>query len=131
MVDFLAKSQNGVPSLNFPKLNPLRIPFVQLNPGAESTVQVKMSFRDVDLYGIKNPELIKTVGFDSDPAKSKFEIHVKFNRLEMLSNYNISGRVLILPIVGTGRSNLTFGESNIIICRKKSKLKIQYITLNR
>jgi hypothetical protein len=110
MEEFIMKSQDGVPSMNVPSLNPLRIPYVQLDPGAESSVAIKLQFRDVEIYGIKDPEVTKTAGFDQNPSKSKFEVHLKLKRIEMLSNYNISGRVLILPIVGTGRSNLTFGE---------------------
>lgn len=102
-----------MPSLNVPSLTPLKIPFVQLDPGAESTVAIKLQFRDVEIYGIEKPDVTKIVGFESDPTKSKFEAHIKLNRIEMLSNYNISGRVLILPIVGTGRSNLTFGNRTI------------------
>lgn len=113
--EFIEKSQNGVKSLNIPNLNPLKIPYVQLEPGSESSVAIKLTFRDVELYGITNPQITKTVGFERDPSKSKFEVHVQIPRIEMISNYNISGRVLIIPIVGTGRSNLTFGKSRLIL----------------
>lgn len=101
-----------MPQLNVPSINPLKIPYVELEPGKESSVAIKLQFRDVELFGITNPELqiLKTVGFEKDPSRSKYEVHIKIPRIEMLSNYNISGRVLILPIQGQGRSNLTFGN---------------------
>lgn len=48
-------------------------------------------------------------GFEEDPSTSKFEIYAKVDRLALLGTYKIRGNVIILPVVGNGASNLTFG----------------------
>lgn len=49
-------------------------------------------------------------GFDKDPATSKFEIHARVNQLSLIGHYNIDGRIIIIPVVGNGAANLTFGS---------------------
>lgn len=58
-------------------------------------------------------------GFGSVVAGSKYEVHARIPRIEMIAKYNIEGRVLILPITGNGKSNLTLGEflAGEIICK--------------
>lgn len=53
-------------------------------------------------------------GFERDPKKSKFEIHARVPRIVMLAKYRVEGKVLILPIRGAGRSNLTLGNCTIL-----------------
>lgn len=54
-------------------------------------------------------------GFTSDPKTSKFELHARLPRIEMIAKYKIDGKVLILPIRGEGASNLTLGEFLIFL----------------
>jgi hypothetical protein len=49
-------------------------------------------------------------GFEKDPRKSKFELHARVPRIELDSKYKVDGKVLILPITGNGKSNLTLGN---------------------
>lgn len=49
-------------------------------------------------------------GFEKDPKRSKFEIHARLPRIELDAKYKADGKVLILPITGNGKSNLTLGE---------------------
>lgn len=49
-------------------------------------------------------------GFEKDP-KGQFEIRLKGPVLYLVGPYKISGRVLILPVQGEGKSNMTLGNS--------------------
>lgn len=60
-------------------------------------------------------------GFEKDPSTSKFEIYAKVDRLALLGTYKIRGNVIILPVVGNGASNMTFG---MIFLTKYGKLKM-------
>lgn len=111
MQDFIKNAKVGIPSLNIPPMDPLLLPLVKIEQGKESSVAVKLVFRDCKIHGITNAIINKTIGFDHDPKSSKYEIHARVPRLELIAKYNISGRVLILPIQGNGRSNLTFGKT--------------------
>lgn len=108
--DFIIKARDGIPSLNVPSMDPLVLPIVRIEQGKESSVAVKLTFKDCHVHGITNAVINKTVGFGRDPSSSKYEIYARVPRLQLLANYNVTGRVLILPIVGNGRSNLTFGK---------------------
>lgn len=112
---FIDKAKDGIPSLNVPSMDPLVIPVVKIEQGRESSVAVKLVFKDVKVHGITNAKINKTVGFSHDPNSSKYEIYARVPRLEMIAKYSINGRVLILPVVGNGKSNLTFGEFSTLI----------------
>lgn len=49
-------------------------------------------------------------GFEADPTKSNFEIYATIPTLTLAGPYSVNGRVLILPIVGEGKSIIKFGK---------------------
>lgn len=49
-------------------------------------------------------------GFDRDPKTSKFEIYCRIPELAIVGHYKVAGKVIILPVVGEGPANLTFGN---------------------
>lgn len=46
-------------------------------------------------------------GFEADPRTSKFELEAIVPQVTLRGKYKINGKVLILPITGKGRSDLT------------------------
>lgn len=55
---------------------------------------------------------------------SKFEIYAKIPQLTLEGDYKINGRVLVLPIVGQGRSSMKFDDFDIGI-KYKPKIMIK------
>lgn len=49
-------------------------------------------------------------GFNRDAENDKIEFKLRAPVLSLVGNYKISGRVLVLPIQGNGRSNMTMGK---------------------
>jgi Haemolymph juvenile hormone binding protein (JHBP) len=49
-------------------------------------------------------------GFPEDIDNAANEFHCRAPRLTLVGSYKVNGRVLVLPITGTGQSNLTLGE---------------------
>jgi len=41
---------------------------------------------------------------------------VKIPNFQLIGKYNADGKVLVLPIKGSGDSNLTLGKPNFILC---------------
>lgn len=64
-------------------------------------------------------------GFNLDPLKSTYEIHVRIPNVRLSGNYKISGKVLVLPIQGEGKSELNFEDLRIVI-----KYKPRIVTKN-
>lgn len=48
-------------------------------------------------------------GFDKDPTTSKYEIYASVKQFTLIAQYKVKGSVIILPVVGSGPANLTFG----------------------
>lgn len=48
-------------------------------------------------------------GFEKDPRKSKFEINTFTPGCTCHGDYKVSGKLLLLPFVGSGNCNFTFG----------------------
>lgn len=65
-------------------------------------------------------------GFTNDPDTSPFEIRGHIPQLSILADYKITGSVLILPIVGEGRLNITMG---IIMKRLRRAHKSIYLSV--
>lgn len=53
--------------------------------------------------------LCATSGFEADPKTSKFEIHARAPKVDVLSNYKATAQLFGLPIIGHGRSNCSMG----------------------
>lgn len=49
-------------------------------------------------------------GFQKDPRGSKIEVEGFLPKITLIGDYKIQGKVLILPIQGNGKSNLTLGK---------------------
>lgn len=65
-------------------------------------------------------------GFNKNAENDKIDFKLKVPRISMISKYKISGRVLILPIQGEGRSNMTMG---MYICPYNGVLCSKYYSL--
>lgn len=123
------EGHNGI---NLIPVDPLHIPSISIKQGAESPVNIELKFTDVDLIGLSNCRFqklkqvdrtnrsLKIVGklewkinifwnysgFQANPA-GKYYLNVKGPVLYLVGPYKISGRVLVLPIQGEGKSNIT------------------------
>ncbi|KAK9687505.1 hemolymph juvenile hormone binding protein (JHBP) [Popillia japonica] len=92
---------NGDPSLKVPKLNPLKLPSVDINPGNDLTLKLT----EVIINGFED-HVIDLVAVDLN--KHHITIKMEFPRLNLISKYDINGQLLVLPIRGSGPANITF-----------------------
>lgn len=61
ITEILRKSKNGNAELNLSPTDPLHIPQVNIIQGQESTIAIKLNFKDCDFYGISNTIINKTM----------------------------------------------------------------------
>lgn len=54
-------------------------------------------------------------GFGRDPDKNKHEVHGRVPKLTLYGDYDVNGRVLILPIQGIGKATLVFENVDIVV----------------
>ncbi|RZF35694.1 hypothetical protein LSTR_LSTR010015 [Laodelphax striatellus] len=105
--------KRGIPELGIPSCEPLYIPEIVINQG-KGAVSIQSTYTDIQVYGPSNFTL-KAVRVDMDKDQIGLKIHIP--KLRMTSTYTIRGRILMLPIHGTGPSdgNYTDIEASALI----------------
>ncbi|XP_063709323.1 uncharacterized protein LOC134837861 [Culicoides brevitarsis] len=102
------KLYNGLPELGMASMDPLKADRLTIEQGGNSPVRIKLYFKDVIYNGLRNGQITKLEGFGDTIDKSRFNFEIKLPIVTQLGAYKINGQVLILPIQGTGQSNMTF-----------------------
>lgn len=112
----MTKSGNdGIPILSkgnreykLPSLDPMKIDKIVVDQSVGS-VGLNLILIDAVATGFKDT-MMKNVNFDLASKTVTYEAFIP--RLEILSTYNMSGRILLLPISGQGKCNMTLDNVN-------------------
>uniref|UniRef100_A0AAU6SH69 Protein takeout-like protein n=1 Tax=Maconellicoccus hirsutus TaxID=177089 RepID=A0AAU6SH69_MACHI len=94
----------GIPEMRIPPLDPLHVPQVTLDQGSGS-VNFQAKFKNIIASGAKNFNL---TGVRLDFNVPSLSIDVGFPALRLDSDYNITGKVLVVPIKGNGKCQGNF-----------------------
>ncbi|XP_054270295.1 protein takeout-like [Macrosteles quadrilineatus] len=100
---------NGDPKYRVPKLDPLVIDQLAVRQGTRQ-VGINLMVRECKIYGLKNAQFIAA---RTDLKKRHIEWDFKFPSVFIRGIYNITGQVLILPIMGNGHANITINDLTI------------------
>ncbi|XP_060525024.1 protein takeout-like isoform X2 [Cylas formicarius] len=107
----------GDPKFNIPNLTPLQIPRIDV----ATADSLKIVFLDVSLLGLDSAKLTDmSVDFDAH----KIELDIFVGRVSIIGNYEVGGKILILPLEGKGPANVTADDG-------KFKYKFNYKLENR
>ncbi|KAJ1522629.1 hypothetical protein ONE63_001802 [Megalurothrips usitatus] len=93
----------GDPKYRVPKLNPMVIPELHLQQGSDA-VGLKLSWKNAELHGMKDVDFREAF---FDPVKRHLKMNFIVPKISITGTYTSSGRVLLLPVTGTGPSNIT------------------------
>lgn len=105
------KLSEGVPDLMIPACDPLSIPeiVIKQNSGA---IHMESQYSNIVVSGLSNFTL-RSVRLD--PETHKFRIKLWFPSLEMTSDYHIHGKLLMMPLAGSGSSKGNFSEWLVLL----------------
>jgi len=115
--DYVLATKSGpedISPFNIPPIDPLLVSGIRIKQGAESPVNIELNFKNVYLYGLKQFRSTYISGFQQNP-EGRYKMIFKGPQLVLAGPYTISGRVLVLPIQGTGHSNFTLENPELII----------------
>ncbi|KAI8120734.1 Protein takeout [Lucilia cuprina] len=113
VIDSLFKNKlDGDDSINLKKLNPLGVKIVNIQQGKESPVNMNLNLKNNLVYGLETQKTIKVKGFGKD-LTGKHSVKLHYNYISVVGDYDIDGKILILPITGSGKSNITMVDVNI------------------
>ncbi|CAB0006990.1 unnamed protein product [Nesidiocoris tenuis] len=114
----------GMPKFGISTIDPLHFDFIGISQG-DGPVSINLSFKNLDILNIRNGWVDKV----TNDWKTLI-IEVKVPSIEIKGDYNISGKVLVLPIVGNGKSHLKldnfYGKMVAKIVEKNVKGKTYY-----
>ncbi|KAK0089139.1 hypothetical protein PV326_004574, partial [Microctonus aethiopoides] len=95
---------NGLKSLEVPPIEPLAIERMTVGE-THGVVALKQDFRNIKLHGLTKG--LKVTGYNIDFDKLVFK-SLSFNpEISFDADYTIDGRLLLLPIRGNGKANIT------------------------
>lgn len=103
----LKQFSSGLPDIGLPSLDPLKVNRLTIEQGGKSPINIKLFFKNLQYQGLSKAKFTQITGFGEqiDNAKLTFEVLVPV--VTQVGAYKINGKVLVLPIQGTGLSNMT------------------------
>ncbi|GJQ81234.1 hypothetical protein Trydic_g20453 [Trypoxylus dichotomus] len=105
----IRKFKDGAPQLGIPVFEPLKITEMVIGEGT-GPVNVQQNFRNIELYGLTGSKILKEIG---DPEHDKLYSESITPQLQLVGDYDINGRILVLPIRGKGKFNITLTNSEL------------------
>ncbi|KAL1450221.1 hypothetical protein WDU94_002664 [Cyamophila willieti] len=104
--------QQGLPELRIPSLEPLLLPGVVLDSSSSQVVNFKAEFKNMKIYGAKNMD-VKDIKLDV--KNQKLTMTLQFPKVYMTSDYDMNGKVLVLPIKGNGKCSGNFTNVEAVV----------------
>lgn len=98
----------GYPKYRIPQLEPLKVSSIAVDTGSKQ-VGLSLKMSNTEIWGIKHSDYYKST---IDIPNRSLEILWSNRRLEVLGNYVMDGKVLILPIKGNGPGNITLTDAS-------------------
>lgn len=111
--EILKRSGKGEPKLNIPSLEPFVIPKIELDQGASKAVTLKATLNNISVTGITTAR-IEWVKADME-KEPKFEVKVKTPALRLQSNYEVDGKILVVPMKGSGKSDMNLTDIEEVV----------------
>lgn len=107
ITDFTQEHSDGYEEWNVKGFNPLEVEKIDINSKSSSSVNVHLQILNAKIYGFKGLHNTRVKGFGED-IRGPHVIYTDADILSLLGDYTVSGKVLILPIRGAGKCNVTY-----------------------
>ncbi|XP_071455301.1 protein takeout-like [Hetaerina americana] len=104
--EMLKKLEDGIPAWNIPKLDPLKVPVMAVQRGG-GVAAFNITLKDSYHHGLSK---IHFIAASANPKKYEITFKVWLPVYSITGKYDMSGRLLLLPITGSGNSNITLSN---------------------
>ncbi|XP_037036848.1 protein takeout-like [Bradysia coprophila] len=130
----LSGNPNGLPELKVPDTHNYKIPMVTITPG-EGPLDVKLIMRDIDLTGFDHAVVDRIDEFPKDPKQmSQFTISIHISYIRIEGMYNVTGKVLLLPVTGADEGEVKFDNVRLNVTAYTSTKMVdgkEYLKIRR
>lgn len=96
----------GIPSMKLPALDPLFLPSLSVDRNLES-LKIKANMSNIQVFGGSN---FKIEDMDTDPNALTLSMRLRIPHIHVKGNYDVQGRLLLLPLAGVGSFKGNFSE---------------------
>ncbi|KOX75423.1 Protein takeout [Melipona quadrifasciata] len=103
--------KSGIPGLGIPACEPFRLEEIEIDQ-TSGPIHIRAIYNNVSIYGGTN-FVPKSIRFDLE--ENIIHVNLYFPRLEMIANYIMDGRILMLPITGNGVAHGNFTDIDVIM----------------
>ncbi|XP_013110452.1 protein takeout [Stomoxys calcitrans] len=100
---FVDNYSGGLKDIHLLPFDPFHIKSMGLKRDPTSPVNIELEFTDMDMFGMKTMKVLSAKILDFG---SRSELEGLIPSLTLKGHYSIDGRVLVLPIVGEGDSEI-------------------------
>ncbi|CAG9767766.1 unnamed protein product [Ceutorhynchus assimilis] len=98
--------KDGYKDLGFPPLNPFHVEKLEITADPGKSVKLNQKYEDVWMHGMVDID-VKSFKLTDDGKKCIWELEVYSFGTRMDADYTLTGQVLVFPINGHGRCNVT------------------------
>lgn len=108
--DAMPYISHGYPKYRIPSLEPLRITSIEVGSGSGGKqIGLSLKMANIEIWGIQNANFYKS---KIDIPNRTLELLWSSSRVEILGDYIMDGKVLVLPIKSDGPGNITLIDAS-------------------
>ena len=113
--------KNGIKELQVPPCEPLHIKNIDIDQSS-GPIYVHAKYKNISIFGGTNT-VPKSIKLDFDKNRMRLKLYIP--RLEMITNYNLDGKIMMLPIAGNGVGHGNFTDIDAIITLQMERYRNQ------
>uniref|UniRef100_A0A336LYW4 CSON008370 protein n=1 Tax=Culicoides sonorensis TaxID=179676 RepID=A0A336LYW4_CULSO len=107
----LKKYYKGYEPMGLKSLDPIKVDSIKVSESTEDqkkSINLNLFFKKLNVYGVSKGKInyLKMSNY-SNSKNFEIDLSVSVPRLELIGDYSINGKILLLPITGSGKCNLT------------------------
>lgn len=113
----------GYPALGVPPIEPILIDSMNIKQGGNGAVNLDMVIKNAKVSGLSKLTVQKVTGFNRNLDGDIIEIRSRAPLVSIVGKYSVTGKILILPIQGSGDFKCSFDNMEIILKFKTKKVE--------
>lgn len=95
---------NGLKSFKILPLEPLALDSIKIGE-SEGSISLKQEYKNIKIHGLTKHLEVKNYFIDFDKVLLQSDAYNP--QVDFVADYNINGKILVLPIKGSGKCNIT------------------------
>ncbi|RZF36647.1 hypothetical protein LSTR_LSTR012326 [Laodelphax striatellus] len=105
----LERFSQGEPKYGIPRMDPMDITELKVTQGS-AQVGLELTLKNIKMYGMKHAKFLSS---KTNLAKRNAVWKFAHERVEMIGDYSVNGKILVLPIRGEGKCNITITDVKV------------------